>query len=359
MSDVEQNLVVAIMAGGSGTRFWPMSREERPKQFLNLTGPRTMLQVTRDRLEGLVPPERILVLTNAKFVDLVREQLPELPVDNIIGEPMPRDTSGAVALAAELVELKWPGAVLAILAADHTIEPPVRFREVLLATAEAAAAEGGLYTFGIKPRNAATGYGYLEVGDRIGERRGASFHRLAAFREKPDLPTAEQFLVSGRHLWNSGMFVWRTSDIQAEIQRHLPQHHAALAKAALEWGTPGFEAALRKAFEPLPKVSIDFGVMEKAADVRCAVADFDWNDVGGWVALEQVLPLDQAGNWTQADLLSIGSTRNIVVSESAGHKVVCIGVDDLIVVTTPGATLVCRKSEAERIKQAVEALRKG
>ena len=354
--DVAQNLVVAIMAGGSGTRFWPMSRKERPKQFLNLTGPRTMLQLTRDRLEGLVPPERILVLTNARFTDLVREQLPELPADNVIGEPMARDTSGAVALAAALVEKKWPKAVLAILAADHTIEPAARFREVLLAAAESAAAEGGLYTFGIKPRSAATGYGYLEVGERLAERRGAAVHRLSAFREKPDLPTAQAFLASGRHLWNSGMFVWRTSDIQAEIRRHLPAHHDAMAMAARAWGTPDFPETLRAAFEPLPKVSIDFGVMEKASDVRCAVADFDWNDVGGWVALEQVLPLDKDGNWTQADLLPVDSTRNIVVSEQSGHKVVCIGVDDLIVVTTPGATLVCRKSEAERIKQAVANL---
>lgn len=357
--EASQNLVVAIMAGGSGTRFWPMSREERPKQFLNLTGSRTMLQLTRDRLEGLVPPERILVLTNARFSGLAREQLPDLPAENVIGEPMPRDTSGAVALAAALVERKWPGAVLAILAADHTIEPAERFREVLLATAETAATEGGLYTFGIQPRSAATGYGYLEMGEKLGERRGAAFHKLAAFREKPDLATAQTFLASGKHLWNSGMFVWRTADIQREILAHLPQHHAALAVAAKAWGTPGFDEALRTAFEPLPKVSIDFGVMEKASDVRCAIADFDWNDVGGWVALEQVLPRDSAGNWTQSDLLPIDSSGNIVVSEQAGHKVVCIGVDDLIVVTTPNATLVCRKSEAERIKQAVEALRKG
>lgn len=357
--DVASNLVVAIMAGGSGTRFWPMSREERPKQFLNLTGTRTMLQVTRDRLEGLVPPERILVLTNARFADLAREQLPELPSENVIGEPMARDTAGAVALAAALVEKKWPGAVLAILAADHTIEPASRFCEVLLGTAEAAAAEGGLYTFGIQPRAAATGYGYLEVGAKIGERRGAPVHKLAAFREKPDQATAETFLKSGKHLWNSGMFVWKTTDILAEIERHLPAHHAAMKGAAAAWGTPGFEAALKAAFEPLPKVSIDFGVMEKAADVRCAVADFDWNDVGGWVALEQVLPQDSAGNWTQTDLLPMDATGNIVVSEQNGHKVVCIGVSDLIVVTTPNATLVCRKADAERIKQAVEALKKA
>jgi mannose-1-phosphate guanylyltransferase len=357
--DVASNLVVAIMAGGSGTRFWPMSREERPKQFLNLTGSRTMLQVTRDRLEGLVPPERILVLTNARFADLAREQLPELPSENVIGEPMARDTSGAVALAAALVEKKWPGAVLAILAADHTIETAARFQEVLLGTAEAATAEGGLYTFGIQPRNAATGYGYLEVGTKIGERRGAAVHKLAAFREKPDAATAESFLKSGKHLWNSGMFVWKTTDILAEIEKHLPAHHAAMKGAAAAWGTDKFDEALKAAFEPLPKVSIDFGVMEKAADVRCAVADFDWNDVGGWVALEQVLPQDAAGNWTQTDLLPLDATGNIVVSEQNGHKVVCIGVSDLIVVTTPNATLVCRKGDAERIKQAVEALKKA
>ena len=221
-----------------------MSREDRPKQFLNLTGSRTMLQVTRDRLEGLVPPERILVLTNARFQDLAREQLPELPAENVIGEPMARDTSGAVALAAALVDKKWPGAVLAILAADHTIEPAYRFREVLLATAESGREEGGLYTFGIRPRQAATGYGYLELGDKLGERRNAPFHRLAAFREKPDAATAETFLASGKHLWNSGMFVWRTTDILAEIEQHRPQHYHAMQAPAKAWGTPAVESAL-------------------------------------------------------------------------------------------------------------------
>ncbi|MCB9495619.1 MAG: mannose-1-phosphate guanylyltransferase [Fibrobacteria bacterium] len=356
--NVAENLVVAIMAGGSGTRFWPMSRPERPKQFLNLTGERTMLQVTFDRLQGLVPPERVLVLTNARFADLAREQLPELPVDNVIGEPMPRDTSGAVALAAALVERKWPGAILSILAADHTIEPASRFQEVLLGAAEAAHEEGGLYTFGIQPRSAATGYGYLEVGDAVGERRGAPIHKLAAFREKPDQETADAFLRSGRHLWNSGMFVWRTQDILAEIEKHLPAHHAAMTAVAQTWGTDAFADALREGFEPLPKVSIDFGVMEKAADVRCAVADFGWNDVGGWVALEQVLPRDEDGNWTQTALSTLDSRDNIVVSEQNGHRVVCIGVSDLIVVTTPNATLVCHKNEAERIKKVVESLPK-
>jgi len=350
------NLVVCIMAGGSGTRFWPMSRTERPKQFLNLTGDRTMLQVTFDRLQGLVPAERVLVLTNGRFADLAREQLPELPRDNVIGEPMPRDTSGAVALAAALCQERFPGCVMAVLAADHTIEPAEVFRRNLATAAELAAEQGGLYTFGIPPRTPSTGYGYLEMGEVIAQRNGATCHQLKGFREKPDLATAETFVKHGGYLWNSGMFVWKVDDIQRELAAQLPAHHAAMIPAAKAWGSEGFEAALLAAFEPLPKISIDFGVMEKAQDVRCLVAQFDWNDVGGWVALEEVLPQDAQGNWTQGKLLALDSAQNIAVSEDPNHQIVLLGVDDLIVVTTPNATLVCRKSEAERIKQVVEAL---
>lgn len=351
-----ENLVVCIMAGGSGTRFWPMSRTERPKQFLNLTGNRTMLQVTFDRLNGLVPAERVLVLTNGRFADLAREQLPELPHDNVVGEPMARDTSGAVALAAALCQEKFPGCVMAILAADHTIEPDAVFQKNLATAATLAAKDGGLYTFGIPPRFASTGYGYLELGDKLSDLDGASCHRLKGFREKPDQATATSFLAKGGYLWNSGMFVWKVEDIQTELKAHLPAHHAAMVPAAKAWGTSAFEEALRAAFEPLPKVSIDFGVMEKAADVRCLVAQFDWNDVGGWIALEEVLPQDEQGNWTQGKLLALDAARNIAVSEDPSHQIVLMGVDDLIVVTTPKATLVCRKSEAERIKQVVETL---
>jgi mannose-1-phosphate guanylyltransferase len=357
--DVASNLVVAIMAGGSGTRFWPMSREERPKQFLNLTGSRTMLQVTRDRLEGLVPPERILVLTNARFADLAREQLPELPSENVIGEPMARDTSGAVALAAALVEKKWPGAVLAILAADHTIETAARFQEVLLGTAEAATAEGGLYTFGIQPRNAATGYGYLEVGTKIGERRGAAVHKLAAFREKPDAATAESFLKSGKHLWNSGMFVWKTTDILAEIEKHLPAHHAAMKGAAAAWGTDKFDEASQGGFRTAPQGVHRFrrdGKGRRRALRRRRLRLERRGRLGGSGASPS------AGRGGQLD-----PDRPSALGRHREHRGVgaerpqggCIGVSDLIVVTTPNATLVCRKGDAERIKQAVEALKKA
>lgn len=353
---MDNNLVVCIMAGGSGTRFWPMSRPDRPKQFLNLTGDRTMLQVTYDRLSGLVRPAQVLVLTNGKFVDLAREQLPELPPENVIGEPMARDTSGAVALAAALCQERFPGCVMAVLAADHTISPIATFQQDLSAAAALARAQGGLYTFGIPPRDPATGYGYLELGDEIGREGSTVCHRLKAVREKPDLETAKSFLAKGGYLWNSGMFVWRAEDIQREIAAHLPAHHAAMAPVAKAWGTDAFEAALRTAFEPLPKISIDFGVMEKAKDVRCLIARFDWNDVGGWVALEEVLPRDDQGNWTQGKLLSLDATGNIAVSEDPDHQLVLLGVEDLVVVHTPGATLVCRKDQAQRIKIVAETL---
>lgn len=347
------------MAGGAGTRFWPLSTESRPKQFLSLFGQRSLLQLSHDRVAGLVPPERILVLTNQRFVPLVRQQLPELPQQNIIGEPMRRDTAAAVALAALLARHRFGNPVMAVLTADHLIEPVELFQRTLISAARAAAADDGvLYTFGIQPTYPATGYGYLERGEAVpgagGD--GVSHYALARFQEKPPRELAEKYLTSGRFYWNSGMFVWQNAAILAELQRQLPGHLAALEPALAHDRGPGWAEALERAFEPLQKESIDFGVMEKAERVRCVASTFEWSDVGGWLALEPFLAHDEAGNAHRGGLRGHGAAGNITFCEDEQEVVALVGVRDLVVVRTGRTTLVTDKRNAEAVKALVAKL---
>ena len=295
-TDPRDELVAVLMAGGTGSRFWPASTEERPKQFLSLFGERSLLQQARDRLDGLVPPERILVVTNEAFADLVRLQLPELPPDNVIGEPARRDTAAAVTLAAQLAAHRHGNPIMALFTADHVIGPVEAFQRSVLSAARGASAGEALYTFGIRPDHAATGYGYLELGATLGRDGDVPHHDLSRFVEKPDLATAQEYVAGGSHLWNSGMFVWRAGLILEELERQLPGHCAAIAPAVERDGEPDFQHALAQAFEPLPKISIDFGVMENARSVRCVEADFSWADVGSFVSLADHLPVDDDGN---------------------------------------------------------------
>ncbi len=356
--DPARDLVVVIMAGGSGTRFWPLSTEQLPKQFIRLFGSRTMLQLTWDRIAGLVPPERVLVLTNARFAATVAQQLPGLPVANIIGEPMPRDTSGAIGLAAALCRGRHGDPVMAVLTADHRIEPVDQFRATLLSAARAAAASEALITFGIEPSFPATGYGYLEAGELLEEDDGVGHHRLLRFCEKPDLETARGFVDSGRFCWNSGMFVWRTSSIWRELEAHLPRHAALLAPLAEADGTEGWADALRAAFETLPKVSIDYGVMEKAASVRMVRARFQWSDVGGWLALEQFHEPDPDGNRSRGHIEPLDARRNFVFCEDDTETVALVGVEDLVVVRAGNRTLVTHRDGAEEVKKIVERMKR-
>lgn len=350
MSD---NLVAVLMAGGAGTRFWPVSTESKPKQFLSLFGDRSLLQQSLDRLRGLVPPERVLVLTHRDFVPLVREQLPEVPEQQVIGEPMRRDTAAAVALAALLTKRLFGDATMAVLTADHRIEPVTRFQEVLRSAADGAEASRSLYTFGIVPTYAATAYGYLHRGERLGHDDLAAHYRLTGFKEKPDLATARHFLATGEYYWNSGMFVWRTEAILAELERQLPTHLERLAPAVEAFGS---EEALRSAFEGLDRISIDFGVMEKAADVRMVEADFEWSDVGGWRALEPFLDEVSMGNRARGRLATLESIHNTVFCEDPSETVALVGVEDLVVIRAGRRTLVASRSHLEDIKKLVEGL---
>jgi len=357
--DSGRDLVVVIMAGGSGTRFWPLSTESKPKQFLTLFGSDTMLQLTLKRLRGLVPPERVLVLTNARFVDLVAEQLPDLPRHNIVGEPMPRDTSGAIGLAAVLCRARFGDPVMAVLTADHLIQPVEAFQATLLSAARAARHSEALYTFGIVPTFPSTAYGYLEAGERLEDDEGVEHFELVGFREKPDAETARQFITSGRYSWNSGMFVWNTRTIWGAMQRLLPGHTRCLEPLADADGTPRWDAALRDAFEPLPKISIDFGVMEKAELVRMVRARFEWSDVGGWLALEQFHPVGPADNRGRGDMHCLQSTNNFVFAEDENETVALVGVRDLVVVRAEDRTLVVHRAAVESVKDLVNLMKES
>ena len=356
MAALEKRLVAVIMAGGMGTRFWPLSTPERPKQFVTLFGERSLLQMSFDRLRGLVPPERILVLTNAAHVAIAREQLPELPEGHIIGEPVRRDTAAAVALAAVLVRERFGDSVILTLTADHLIEPTEIFQQDLVSAARQVAAADVFYTFGIRPAYPATVYGYLETGAAVAADDGIEHFELRQFKEKPDLETARRYVDSGRFLWNSGMFVWKAATILREIRTWLPGHSEALEPLGGCDGTPRWQEALEKAFAGIRPISIDYGVMEKTrTPLRCVASRFSWSDVGGWPALGDLLARDSRGNAVRGTLRAIDASGNLVFSEAPGETVALIGVEGLIVVRSGNRTLVARKEDADRIRELLES----
>ena len=352
------DMVVVIMAGGVGTRFWPLSTTDMPKQFLNLFGNRSLLQMSYDRVADLVPKDRVMVLTNKAFVQLVQEQLPEIPPENIIGEPMRRDTAAAVGLAAALCRKRFGNPVIVTLTADHTIEPVSLFQKTMLSAVRKAAQDGTLYTFGIEPTYPATGYGYLERGDAIGDDQGIEHFELKRFKEKPDADTARQYINSGRFYWNSGMFVWTTDAIMKELETHLPDHATFLTRAAESDQTPEWYDALETAFQSIPRESIDFGVMEKAKNVCCVASTFSWNDVGGWMAIRSCLPNDPSGNCCRGRAVTLDATDNVVFCEDPDEMVMLVGVKDLIVVRAREGILIAHKDRAEDVKKLVEAMEK-
>ncbi len=353
----DDNLLAIIMAGGSGTRFWPLSTDSRPKQFLKLFGDRSLLQKSFDRLSGLLSSRRILVLTNQAFVEMVREQLPELPAANVIGEPMRRDTAAAICLGALLGRKRFGNPVIATLTADHLIEPVDLFQKTLVSAATAARKAGCLYTFGIRPNHPATGYGYLEMEKRLDKSDQIEHYQLANFREKPDLETACRYAESGKHYWNSGMFVWTAEAILEELGAHLPAHLESISTAVDRDGKSDWMEALTKSFEPLDAISIDYGVMEKARDVRSVVAPFSWADVGGWLALKEFLDCDDSGNSYRGRIQTLDATGNLVYCDDPEELVVLVGVEGMVAVRAGKRTLIAREDRLEEIKSIVQSMR--
>jgi mannose-1-phosphate guanylyltransferase len=349
-------LHAVIMAGGSGTRFWPKSRRDRPKQLLRLSGRLTMLQQTVARIEPLVTHERILIITGADQAAATREQLPELPERNVIAEPCPRDTAPCVGLAAGIVRQRDPAGTMVVMPADHVIEPAEAFRATVLAAVSVVEDDPtALVTFGIKPTHPETGYGYIERGALVEMRHGIPVHRVIQFKEKPDRATAERFVATGNFAWNSGIFVWRAGRILEAIRQHRPQLAGGLEPILKALGTPAESDSLARFFHKLERVPIDKAVMEHAPNCLVLEVPYRWSDVGDWRALADLLERDGSGNAIQGAVVVRDTTNSIIVSDDEA-LVAVLGVDDLVIVHSGNATLVARKDQLDKLKSFVEGL---
>lgn len=341
----DANVWAVILAGGFGTRFWPASTRAVPKQFLKVAGTRSLIAETAHRLGALVPPERRIVVTANDHVALVRKHLRNLPSENVLAEPVGRNTAAAVAWAAVEIARRDPGSVHCVLPSDHVIQPAASFRRLLRAACDEALASDALTTFGIRPTFPATGYGYIEAGAQVATRGKDDVLAVERFVEKPDRARAEQFLASGRFYWNSGMFVWKTSAILAALRRHVPAVVGPLEKTR--------DAA--SIYPTLPSVSIDVGVMEKQSGVRVLPVDYTWSDVGAWPAIADVAPLDAEKNCAAGGAtLMAEDARGNVVYGGKGETIALLGVSNLVVVRAGKTVMVCPIDRAQDVKKLAQ-----
>jgi mannose-1-phosphate guanylyltransferase len=349
-----KNYFAVIMAGGGGTRLWPLSRKNRPKQMLSLGTERSLFQVAVDRLEGLFTPERILVVTVEDQAPILKEQCPEIPEENFLLETMPRGTASVVGYAASILNKKNPEAVMAILTADHIIGN-LKLFHAILTSAYHIAEDQYLVTLGVTPTYPAVGYGYIRKGESIGEFKSNESFRVQEFTEKPQLEEAERMLASGEYAWNSGMFIWRTDAILKEISLQMPELSAQLSAIQADWGTPGQEETIRTTWPQIKPQTIDFGIMENAKQVAVIpAAGLEWNDVGSWEALFDVLDADQDGNIIQdIDHLGLDTKGSIIFGTGQHRTIVTIGTEDLIVVDAGDVLLICARDQAQRVREVV------
>jgi mannose-1-phosphate guanylyltransferase len=343
-----------IMAGGKGSRFWPRSRAAQPKQLLDIFSDQSMIQETVQRIGSLVPPERIVIVTGGEHAEEIYRQLPEIPRENILIEPIGRNTAPCICLAALWVEKKEPGAIMAVLPADHYIADPQTFCRCLESAGEAARQLDALVTIGIAPRSPETGYGYIQYGKEAGVYKGLSAYRVQQFLEKPSLEKAREFLAQGNFLWNSGMFIWRAATILAELKTFLPEMYGTLAAVVPHLGTAKAQQAIDTAYHAIDGISIDYGVMEKSAKAVILKGDFGWSDVGSWSAIYDISEKDAQGNVAQGDVISVDARGSFIYSKKKLTAVV--GLEDIVIVETDDALLVCAKDRAQDVKKVVDEL---
>jgi len=350
-----------IMAGGTGTRLWPLSRRRRPKQAIPLIDERTMFAAAVERISPLFPSERVAVVTRREHVDILADQAPELPAANFIVEPEGRGTAPAIGLAAIHLHHRDPEAVMAVLTADQHIADTARFCLALAAAAEAAQ-QGKLVTLGIQPSNPSTGYGYIQQGDPLGSLGSIGdflLYRVDRFTEKPDLETATYMVDSGDYSWNSGMFIWRVDRILEEFQRHMPQLHAQLMELETVIDTPDYQPALERIWAQVAKETIDYGIMEKADDIAVIPVDIGWSDVGSWASLTELLAADESGNTVIGPHLGVDTHNSLIFGSRDGNDkrlIATIGIENLVVVATEDALLICPRDREQEVRRIVQLL---
>jgi mannose-1-phosphate guanylyltransferase len=354
----QEHYYAVIMAGGGGTRLWPLSREAHPKQMLRLLGDRSLFQTSVERLEGVFPAERIYVVTVEDQADQLQAQCPGIPAGNYLLEPLPRGTASVVGLAALALKQRDPQATMAVLTADHYIGNEDRFRHLLRAAYEVAQ-DNYLVTLGIEPTFPATGYGYIQRGDQIGTYRDLGVFQVLRFREKPDESQAERMFRAGHHAWNSGMFVWRVERIMQELSRQMPGLASTLEQIAQAWDSPQRNSVLERLWPGIEVETIDYGIMEAAQRVAVIPAKgLNWSDVGSWDSLFEVLPSDESGNIVMGGHhVGLDTQDSLVYVDQQRRLIVTIGVHDLVVVDTDDVLLICRKDQAQKVRQVVKQLR--
>lgn len=348
------NCYAVIMAGGKGERFWPLSTSKHPKQVLSLVGGKPLLRLAVDRLRGLIPSSRTLIITSADLVSVTAKAVPSLPAANIIGEPFGRDTAAVCALASAIIKARDPAGLFCILTADHVIKDIRSFQQTLRDSFSLAGKTDALVTIGMRPTFPSTGFGYIDAGGRVKATGKTVFLKAKRFVEKPDKKRAERYISEGNFFWNSGMFVWSVNSIQKALAEYRPVLLGMANRLEKAAGTPGFKAMLAREYAKLEKISIDYAVMEKSGNIIMAKACFSWDDVGSWTALENLFKKDSCGNVLTGSCEVIDSNRNVVVSP--GRLTALIGVENMIVVQAEGATLICPKDKAQEVKKMVQLL---
>jgi mannose-1-phosphate guanylyltransferase len=345
-----------ILAGGGGTRLWPLSRKDKPKQMLHLVNEKTMFQMAVDRLAPIFPPDHIFIVTGATYVEEMANDTPHIPRENFIVEPFGRDNGPAVALALAVIAERHPNATLAMLTADHYIANEARFTDVLRAAYDVAQ-EGRIVTLGIKPSAPSTGFGYIQRGAWLGKSNGYDYHIATRFTEKPDIVKATQFLASGRYSWNSGMFIWTIQQGLEEFERQQPATYALMQTIRAHVGKPDFADVLAGLWGDMPKKSIDYAIMEGAKQMSVIPVDIGWSDVGTWASVFDVLEKDELGNTVKGKMaerwIPLDTYRTFVYSD---RLIVTIGVQDIIVVETDDVLMICHRDRTQDVKDIVNYL---